>query len=161
LTDNGIQLAEQLRNRNTIYSRQMRFDMICEANDIEHWLTEPNHLWTNGQVKRMNRTIKDRPRQAIPLRRPCPAAHPPRRLSGGLQLRAKAQDAEWFHALPTHLQNLDVRAGAVHPGPNPPDARTEHLVQQQCLLELIVEDRRLIWSRGTNKIASGKYRAVH
>ena len=59
LTDNGIQFAEQLRNRNTIYSRQMRFDMICEANGIEHRLTKPNHPWTNGQVERMNRTIKD------------------------------------------------------------------------------------------------------
>ena len=33
LTDNGIQFAEQPRNRNTAWSRQMRFDMICEAND--------------------------------------------------------------------------------------------------------------------------------
>jgi len=46
----GIQFAEQPRNRNTIYSRPMRFDMICEANGIEHRLTKPNHL---------NRTIKD------------------------------------------------------------------------------------------------------
>src|SRR5881394_1784732 len=31
LTDNSIQFAEQARNRNTVYSRPMRFDMICEA----------------------------------------------------------------------------------------------------------------------------------
>ena len=37
----------------------MRFDMICEANDIEHRFTKPNHPWTNGQVERMNRTIKE------------------------------------------------------------------------------------------------------
>jgi transposase InsO family protein len=37
----------------------MRFDMICKANDIEHWLTKPNHPWTDGQVERMNRTIKE------------------------------------------------------------------------------------------------------
>ncbi|MFN8874268.1 MAG: IS481 family transposase [Brevundimonas sp.] len=59
LTDNGIQFAEQPRNRNTAWARQMRFDMICEANDIEHRLTKPNHPWTNGQVERMKRTIKD------------------------------------------------------------------------------------------------------
>jgi len=59
LTDNGIQFAEQPRNRNTAYSRQMRFDMICEANGIEHRLTKPSLPWTNGQVERMNRTIKD------------------------------------------------------------------------------------------------------
>jgi transposase InsO family protein len=33
--------------------------MICEANEIEHRLTKPNHPWTNGQVERMNRTIKE------------------------------------------------------------------------------------------------------
>ncbi len=59
LTDNGIQFAEQSRNRNTAWSRQMRFDMICEANDIEHRLTKPNHPWNNCQVERMNRTIKE------------------------------------------------------------------------------------------------------
>ncbi len=37
----------------------MRFEMICEANDIEHRLTKQNHPWTNGQVERMNRTIKE------------------------------------------------------------------------------------------------------
>ena len=59
LTDNGIQFAERPRNRNTAWSRQMRFDMICEANDIEHRLLKPNHLWTNDQAERMNRTIKE------------------------------------------------------------------------------------------------------
>ena len=59
LTDNGIQFAEQPRNRNSVTYRKMRFDMICEANGIEHRLTKPNHPWTNGQVERMNRTIKD------------------------------------------------------------------------------------------------------
>ena len=59
LTDNGIQFAEQPRNRDRITFRKMRFDLICEANGIDHRLTKPNHPWTNGQVKRMNRTIKD------------------------------------------------------------------------------------------------------
>jgi hypothetical protein len=39
----GIQFAEQPRNRNTIISRPMRFDMICEAHGLEHRLTKPNH----------------------------------------------------------------------------------------------------------------------
>ncbi len=73
LTDNGIQFAERPRNRNTIHSRPMRFDVICEANGIKHRLTRPNHPWSRedrktvrgtvfpngGQVERMNRTIKD------------------------------------------------------------------------------------------------------
>jgi transposase InsO family protein len=48
LPDNGIQFAEQPRNRNTIITRPMRFDLICAANGIEHRLTKPNHPWTNG-----------------------------------------------------------------------------------------------------------------
>jgi hypothetical protein len=67
LTDNppqrevegSIQFAEQPRNRNTAWSRHIRFDMISEPNGIEHRLTKPNHPWTNGQVERMNRTIKE------------------------------------------------------------------------------------------------------
>lgn len=37
----------------------MRFDMICEVNEIEHRLAKPNHPWTNGQFESMNRKIKD------------------------------------------------------------------------------------------------------
>jgi transposase InsO family protein len=35
------------------------FDRLCWEHGIEHRLTKPNHPWTNGQVERMNRTIKD------------------------------------------------------------------------------------------------------
>ena len=37
----------------------MRFNMICNANGIEHRLIKPNHPWMNGQVERINRTIKE------------------------------------------------------------------------------------------------------
>ncbi len=57
LTDNGIEFAEPPRNR--ITRRKIGFDLICAANGIEHRLTKPNHPWTNGQVERMNRTIKE------------------------------------------------------------------------------------------------------
>ena len=35
------------------------FEYACAQNDIDHRLTKPKHPWTNGQVERMNRTIKD------------------------------------------------------------------------------------------------------
>jgi Integrase core domain len=34
-------------------------DDACEPHGIEHRLTKPGHPWTNGQVDRMNRTLKE------------------------------------------------------------------------------------------------------
>jgi transposase InsO family protein len=61
LTDNGIQFADLPRNRNgpTARLRGHPFDRACRRYGIEHRLTKPNHPWTNGQVERMNRTIKE------------------------------------------------------------------------------------------------------
>ena len=35
------------------------FELACAQADIDHRTTKPKHPWTNGQVERMNRTIKD------------------------------------------------------------------------------------------------------
>jgi transposase InsO family protein len=61
LTDNGIQFADLPRNRQgpTARFRGHPFDRVCCGHGIEHRLTKPNHPWTNGQVERMNRTIKE------------------------------------------------------------------------------------------------------
>jgi transposase InsO family protein len=61
LTDNGIQFSDLPKNCNgpTAMLRGNPFDRACRRNDIEQRLTKPNHPWTNGQVERMNRTIKD------------------------------------------------------------------------------------------------------
>jgi len=61
LTDNGIQFCDLLKNRSGPTARwQTRmFDLLCRAHGIEHRLTKPNHPWTNGQVERMNRTLKE------------------------------------------------------------------------------------------------------
>jgi transposase InsO family protein len=56
LTDNGIQFTNRLKDR---LAFKHLFDRICEGDGIEHRLTKVKHPWTNGQVERMNRTIKD------------------------------------------------------------------------------------------------------
>lgn len=67
LTDNGIQFADLPKNRGgpTAWLRVHMFDLACRPpprHGIEHRLTKPNHpeaFWTNGQVERINRTIKE------------------------------------------------------------------------------------------------------
>jgi transposase InsO family protein len=61
LTDNGIQFTFPLRYADGPTARYMThmFDMRCRENGIEHRLTKIKHPWTNGQVERMNRTIKE------------------------------------------------------------------------------------------------------
>jgi transposase-like protein len=61
LTDNGIQFTFPPRYADGPTARHMThmFDMRCRENGIEHRLTKIKHPWTNGQVERMNRTIKE------------------------------------------------------------------------------------------------------
>ena len=61
LTDNGIQFTFPPRYADgpTATCMTHMFDMRCRENGIEHRLTKIKHPWTNGQVERMNRTIKD------------------------------------------------------------------------------------------------------
>ena len=70
LTDNGTHFTDPKGDsRTAVEVRQLlagkalfrchAFVLACAQNDIDHRLTKPNHPWTNGQVERMNRTIKD------------------------------------------------------------------------------------------------------
>ncbi len=56
LTDNGIQFTNRQKDR---HAGEHIFARVCRKNGIEHRLTKINHPWTNGQVERMNRTIKE------------------------------------------------------------------------------------------------------
>ncbi|MCB9963655.1 MAG: IS481 family transposase [Rhodospirillales bacterium] len=56
LTDNGIQFAKR---EGTEDYRDIPFDRVCLVHSIDHRLTKIKHPWTNGQVERMNRTLKD------------------------------------------------------------------------------------------------------
>jgi len=70
LTDNGQQfttpgneasaapLIREAIDRGEIF-RAHGFELACAQSRIEHRLTKPHHPWTNGQVERMNRTLKD------------------------------------------------------------------------------------------------------
>ncbi len=70
LTDNGTHFttpgnvaSPRVHHQGGNCSREIfrahSFELACARNDIDHRLTKPRHPWTNGQVERMNRTIKD------------------------------------------------------------------------------------------------------
>ncbi|MGB6186175.1 MAG: integrase core domain-containing protein, partial [Sphingopyxis granuli] len=52
----GIQFTNRVRDK---YAFHHIFDRVCDEHGIEHRLTKVKHPWTNGQVERMNRTIKE------------------------------------------------------------------------------------------------------
>ena len=56
LTDNGIRFTNRTQDRRAFTHI---FDRVCHEHAIEHRLTKPSHPWTNGQVERMNRTLKE------------------------------------------------------------------------------------------------------
>jgi transposase InsO family protein len=56
LTDNGVQFTPRKQD---VWDGRHIFDRVCDEHGIEHRLTKVNHPWTNGQVERMNRTLKD------------------------------------------------------------------------------------------------------
>jgi transposase-like protein len=56
LTDNGMQFTNRQRDQ---YAFRHIFDRVCQESGIDHRLTTTNHPWTNGQVERMNRTLKE------------------------------------------------------------------------------------------------------
>jgi transposase-like protein len=56
LTDNGIQFTNRVQDRHAF---EHIFDRVCREHGIDHRLTRIKHPWTNGQVERMNRTIKE------------------------------------------------------------------------------------------------------
>ena len=67
LTDNGIQFTNREKDK---LAFTHIFDRVCFQHGIEHRLTKPNHPWTNGQVERMNRTLKEATGEALLLQNP-------------------------------------------------------------------------------------------
>ena len=56
LTDNGVQFTAQPQQ---LLPSGHSFDRVCAESGIEYRLPKPAYPWTNGQVERMNRTIKE------------------------------------------------------------------------------------------------------
>lgn len=96
----------------------MRFDMICEASGIEPTRTRSRHPWTNGQVKRMSRTIKE-----ATVKRFHYDSH--NQLRGYLADYNSARRLKTLNGLAPYENICKVWTSE----PDPPDAGTEHLAR--------------------------------
>lgn len=56
LTDNGIPFTNHERH---IHAFEHILDRVCRERQIDHLLTKVRHPWTDGQLERMNRPIRD------------------------------------------------------------------------------------------------------
>lgn len=70
LTDNGIHFTDPKYPGSAVEEVKLAiaagerfrchsFELAYAQTDIDHRRTKPRHSWTNGQVERMNRTIKE------------------------------------------------------------------------------------------------------
>lgn len=60
LTDNGAEFTYRLLPEEKKTLKIHPFDQICQAEEIKHKLIKFKHPWTNGQVERFNRQMKDK-----------------------------------------------------------------------------------------------------
>ncbi len=123
--DNGIQCAEQPRNRGGVAFRKMRFDMICEANGIARRLSEPNRPRTHGRIARMKRTVKD----ATAKHFYCEDRDPfKRRFSDFIDVYNFGRRLKTLKGLASYgytCKDLHVSARSIHPKSDPSNDRTE------------------------------------
>lgn len=138
LTDNGIQFTTpggggsavpliKVAMANGELFRAHAFEYACAKADIDHRTTKPKHPWTNGQVERMNRTIKDATVKRFhyddhdQLRRHLAD------FVSAYNFGRRLKTLTGLNALRIHLQKLDNRARSIHPRSNPSNAGTEQL----------------------------------
>jgi len=60
LTDNGSEFTYKLLPKNKQTKKLHLFDEVCNEHKIKHKLTKFKHPWTNGQVERFNKQMKDK-----------------------------------------------------------------------------------------------------
>ena len=98
-----VEIREMIAERKPF--RAHAFEYACATNDVDHRLTKPKHPWTNGQVERMNCTIKDATvkRYSTNSLLKNPNLYASAGLRQRLQLRQKAQDPQRPHPLRIHL----------------------------------------------------------
>ena len=120
-----VEIREMIANQKPF--RAHAFEYACALHDIDHRLTKPKHPWTNGQLERMNRTIKD-----ATVKRSFYETHDQLRTHlrdfvRRLQLRQKVQDSQRPHPIRVHLQSMDFPAQTIQNQPAPQKPATKHL----------------------------------
>jgi transposase InsO family protein len=103
------------------------FQYACAQNDIDHRLTKPKHPWTNGQVERMNRTLKEATVQRYYYETHDQLRQHLADFVSAYNFGRRLKTLKGLTPLRVHLQNLDERASALQNQSSPPNAGTKYL----------------------------------
>ena len=116
LTDNGVQFTQLPHRRR---AKPHLFDAVCAAHGIEHRCTRVAQPWTNGQVERMNRTLKEATVQRYHYQDADELNAPVAGLFTGLQRGQAPQKAPRPNALRIRLRRIRPKSGYLYTRPNP------------------------------------------
>jgi transposase InsO family protein len=105
------------------------FDMRCRENGIEHRFTKINHPWTNGQVERMNRTIKDATVKRFHYNTHDQLRRHLANFISAYNFARRLKTLKGLTPYQVHLQTMDKRARTLQAQSAPPNAGTKHLAR--------------------------------
>jgi hypothetical protein len=97
-------------------------EATCADLDVEHRLTKPVHPSTNGQIERMNRTIKNATVQRYHDNDPAQLERHPADFIVAYIFGRRLKTLKGLTSLRVHLQALGRRASQVQSQPAPRDA---------------------------------------
>ncbi|NVO86285.1 transposase family protein [Hymenobacter sp. P5252] len=124
LTDNGVQFIPQPHQ---FLPGGHSFDRICREYGLEHRLTKPAHPWTNGQVERMNRTIKEAIFKRFHYQSTDELNEHLQAFFARLQSRQAPEDPTRANPARIRLCTVAKEPDYLYPGPDPPYTGTIHL----------------------------------
>ena len=107
------------------------FDMRCHENGIAHRLTKIKHPWTNGQVERMNRTIKEATVKRYHYDRHEQLESHLADFINAYNYGRRLKTLKGLTPYEFIVKALDKRTGTIQGKPHPSNAGTKHLGASQ------------------------------
>lgn len=107
--------------------RAHAFELACAKADIDHRTTKLKHPWTNGQVLRMSRTIKDATVKRYDYDSHDQLERHPQDFASAYNFGRRLKAFKGLTSQELISKTLEFRARTIHTRPNSANAGTENL----------------------------------